>query len=153
MAEYTAVRSVLPVPRVIDLIRLEAVAAVLLERLPGSPAGEVDGLALGEARRRGNACAHLHAILAEVRAPAVLPSAASLVASTGSHSAPEGDRLLHLDLHPFNVLVDESGQVSGVIDWANAAAGHPDLDRPGPLPSSTGTRQQSRDGPTRLGSR
>ena len=47
----------------------------------------------------------------------------------GLYSAPEGDRLLHLDLHPFNVLVDESGQVSGVIDWANAAAGHPDLDR------------------------
>lgn len=38
-------------------------------------------------------------------------------------------RVLHLDLHPFNVLVGDGGQVTGVLDWANAAAGDPDLDR------------------------
>src|SRR3954462_5501389 len=38
-------------------------------------------------------------------------------------------RLLHLDLHPFNVLVDEDGEPTGVIDWANAAGGDPELDR------------------------
>jgi aminoglycoside phosphotransferase (APT) family kinase protein len=37
--------------------------------------------------------------------------------------------LLHLDLHPFNVLVDDTGAVTGVIDWANAAVGAPVLDR------------------------
>ncbi len=129
LAACTAARSVLPAPRVIDLVRLGAVASVLLERLPGRPAGEVDGLAPQEARKRGLACGHVHTVLAEVGAPAVLPSAASLVAPSGPDRAPGGDRLLHLDLHPFNVLVDESNQVSGVIDWANAAAGHPDLDR------------------------
>ncbi len=41
---------------------------------------------------------------------------------------PAGGQLLHLDLHPFNILVDEHDEVSGVIDWANASAGHPDLD-------------------------
>jgi aminoglycoside phosphotransferase (APT) family kinase protein len=40
-----------------------------------------------------------------------------------------GARLLHLDLHPFNLLVDEDGTVTGVIDWANARAGDPVLDR------------------------
>src|SRR5262249_32303112 len=38
-------------------------------------------------------------------------------------------RLLHLDLHPLNVLVDDTGAVTGVIDWANAAVGDPVLDQ------------------------
>jgi len=38
-----------------------------------------------------------------------------------------GDDLLHLDLHPDNVLMGPRGPV--VIDWANAAVGHRDLDR------------------------
>jgi aminoglycoside phosphotransferase (APT) family kinase protein len=32
-----------------------------------------------------------------------------------------GDRLVHLDLHPMNVILSERGPV--VIDWANASAG------------------------------
>ena len=36
-------------------------------------------------------------------------------------------RLVHLDLHPGNVMV-EGGRVSGVIDWANAALGDPAAD-------------------------
>jgi aminoglycoside phosphotransferase (APT) family kinase protein len=35
----------------------------------------------------------------------------------------EGDRLLHLDLHPMNVMLTDRGPV--VIDWTNAAAGDP----------------------------
>jgi len=35
----------------------------------------------------------------------------------------EGDRLIHLDLHPLNVLLGPSGPV--VIDWANATRGAP----------------------------
>jgi aminoglycoside phosphotransferase (APT) family kinase protein len=52
-----------------------------------------------------------------------------MAAPPDSAAPPTGDRLLHLDLHPFNVLVDEQGDVSGVLDWANVAGGHPDLDR------------------------
>jgi aminoglycoside phosphotransferase (APT) family kinase protein len=33
----------------------------------------------------------------------------------------EGDRFLHLDLHPMNVMLTSRGPV--VIDWTNAAAG------------------------------
>lgn len=36
-------------------------------------------------------------------------------------------RLLHLDYHPFNVLVARGG-VTGVVDWTNAAAGDPRMD-------------------------
>jgi aminoglycoside phosphotransferase (APT) family kinase protein len=35
-------------------------------------------------------------------------------------------RILHLDLHPENVMLTERGPV--VIDWVNARDGHPDLD-------------------------
>jgi aminoglycoside phosphotransferase (APT) family kinase protein len=37
-----------------------------------------------------------------------------------------GERLLHLDLHPANVMLGPSGSV--VIDWRNARDGPPDLD-------------------------
>jgi aminoglycoside phosphotransferase (APT) family kinase protein len=37
-----------------------------------------------------------------------------------------GDRLVHLDLHPMNVMITASGPI--VIDWANAARGEPLLD-------------------------
>jgi aminoglycoside phosphotransferase (APT) family kinase protein len=43
------------------------------------------------------------------------------------HEIPfEGERLLHLDLHPDNVLLSSRGPV--VIDWTNARAGEPALD-------------------------
>jgi aminoglycoside phosphotransferase (APT) family kinase protein len=38
----------------------------------------------------------------------------------------EGARLVHLDLHPENVLMSPGGPV--VIDWTNARAGDPDVD-------------------------
>jgi len=37
------------------------------------------------------------------------------------------NRLLHLDYHPLNVMAD-NGQISGVLDWANARAGDPRAD-------------------------
>ncbi|GAA3343482.1 hypothetical protein GCM10020358_42940 [Amorphoplanes nipponensis] len=40
--------------------------------------------------------------------------------------APAGTALLHLDLHPENVLMTARGPV--VIDWCNARPGDPDLD-------------------------
>lgn len=40
--------------------------------------------------------------------------------------APAGHRLLHLDLHPENVLLSPTGPV--VIDWESAAVGPPGLD-------------------------
>ncbi len=38
----------------------------------------------------------------------------------------DGDRLLHRDLHPLNVMMSAGGPV--VIDWANAARGDPAYD-------------------------
>ncbi len=38
----------------------------------------------------------------------------------------DGDRILHLDLHPLNVIMSPKGPV--VIDWARACRGDPAVD-------------------------
>ena len=63
------------------------------------------------------------------RQPWRLHDAARTLAELHSriHEIPfEGRTLLHLDLHPDNVLLSERGPV--VIDWTNARAGDPALD-------------------------
>lgn len=61
--------------------------------------------------------ASLQRRLNRLRAPSWLPSAAGV---------PVGTRLLHLDLHPMNVLISPAGPV--VIDWTNASAGPAEFD-------------------------
>jgi Ser/Thr protein kinase RdoA (MazF antagonist) len=39
-----------------------------------------------------------------------------------------GDDLVHFDFHPENVLVDQAGRVTGVVDWDGAARAHGALD-------------------------
>jgi Ser/Thr protein kinase RdoA (MazF antagonist) len=65
-------------------------------------------------RRHSRLLARLHRALHELPAPSGLPAANG------------GDRLLHLDLHPDNVMLSPSGPV--VIDWTNARRGEPALD-------------------------
>ena len=65
-------------------------------------------------RTHAHLLGELHAQLHSIEAPPSLESAA------------EGDRLLHLDLHPQNVLLSAAGPV--VIDWTNARRGAPALD-------------------------
>jgi len=120
-----AAAHVVPVPAVLRIVALddaEQRGALLLPRLPGRPAGDVTDLSVERARQHGNACGTLHAALAALAAPPELDEV-DWPAGAGPAS------LLHLDLHPLNVLVDEGGDVTGVIDWANAAAGPSVLDR------------------------
>jgi hypothetical protein len=58
----------------------------------------------------GRMLAKLHDELHEIKAPPSLKS-----------SFTPGDRVMHLDLHPANVMLTTSGPV--VIDWTNACAG------------------------------
>jgi tRNA A-37 threonylcarbamoyl transferase component Bud32 len=65
--------------------------------------------------RHARLLADLHRRLHEIRGlPGMKPFAAP------------GDAVLHLDLHPANVLLSPSGPV--VIDWTNAAVGAPGAD-------------------------
>lgn len=61
-------------------------------------------------RRHARMLADLHRLLGAIEAPSELPSPLGT-----------GTSLLHLDLHPDNVLLTNDGPV--VIDWANAAKG------------------------------
>ncbi len=63
----------------------------------------------------GRMLAGLHERLHAIEAPDGLPEVRL-----------PGDRLLHRDLHPLNVLLAPDGPV--VIDWANAAKGDPAYD-------------------------
>jgi aminoglycoside phosphotransferase (APT) family kinase protein len=65
-------------------------------------------------RRHALALAQLHDRLHAIPAPTGLPEAGA------------GDRLLHLDLHPDNVILSPAGPV--VVDWTNARRGDPALD-------------------------
>ena len=65
----------------------------------------------GYARMLGD----LHRRLHDIAAPPGLPEAGL-----------PGDRLLHRDLHPLNILMTERGPI--VIDWSNAARGDPAYD-------------------------
>ena len=64
----------------------------------------------------GRVLADLHRGLHELTAPAWLPDA----------PVGRGVGLLHLDLHPLNVMMGPRGPV--VIDWARACRGDPDVD-------------------------
>ena len=63
------------------------------------------------------------------RRPWEMPFGARVVADLHErlHAIPhEGAHLVHLDLHPENVLLGPDGPV--LIDWTNARAGDPDAD-------------------------
>jgi len=65
-------------------------------------------------KRHANSLAALHERLREIPPP------------PGMRRLGAGDSILHLDLHPNNVLISDVGPV--VIDWVNAAIGPADLD-------------------------
>lgn len=99
-----------PVPEIISVTGPDLV----LERIEGPTMMEAlvaDPTAL---ERIASELAQLHERLHRIVAPAWLPQ------------RDEGERLLHLDLHPGNVILGPGGPV--VIDWANAARGSAGLD-------------------------
>jgi aminoglycoside phosphotransferase (APT) family kinase protein len=84
----------------------------------------IEGLSMVEAlarepwtiRRQARTLAELHRQLHQLAPPDFLPPA-----PVGS-----GGRVVHMDLHPLNVIVAPSGPV--VIDWTNASVGDPNVD-------------------------
>lgn len=99
-----------PVPRVFAVDR----DALTLERIEGPTMLEALRRSPWTLRRQAALLAELHKRLHEVVAPPALPEVG------------RGDRLLHLDLHPDNVILSGGGPV--VIDWTNARRGAPAVD-------------------------
>jgi aminoglycoside phosphotransferase (APT) family kinase protein len=100
-----------PVPRVHDA----GEGFLVMDRVDGPSMLDVAARHPWRLGEYGRLLADLHRQLHDLPAPPGLPSAGV-----------PGDRLLHRDLHPLNVLMPEGGPV--VIDWANCAAGDPAYD-------------------------
>jgi aminoglycoside phosphotransferase (APT) family kinase protein len=83
---------------------------LVMERLDGPVLLDAVAAAKYDPRAAGRVLADLHTRLHAIP----------------SRSADSGERVLHLDLHPANVLLTARGPV--LIDWANARDGPPDLD-------------------------
>ena len=99
-----------PVPRVHDA----GPGYLVMDRITG-PTMLDDAITL-RLRRHGALLAQLHQQLHGIPAPHWL----------ARHAPLEGDRLLHGDLHPLNVLMTDEGPM--VIDWSNASRGAPAFD-------------------------
>jgi aminoglycoside phosphotransferase (APT) family kinase protein len=98
-----------PVPRVHDA----GDGYLVMDRLEGTTM--LDDAIPFRIGRNARVLARLHEQLHRLPAP------------EGIRLAPvAGDRLVHRDLHPLNVLITDDGPV--VIDWANASAGDPAFD-------------------------
>lgn len=89
---------------------------LVMERLQGPSMLEALERRPWSLQRCASILADLHHELHELAAPAWVPAA----------PCGEGDRLLHLDLHPLNVIMTGRGPV--VIDWPNAVRGDPAVD-------------------------
>jgi hypothetical protein len=89
---------------------------LVMERIDGVSMVDAIGQAPWKVWHYGKLLASLHARLHELPAPDFLP-----LSPVG-----QGDRVVHLDLHPLNVMIAKSGPV--VIDWSNAKRGDPDID-------------------------
>lgn len=99
-----------PVPEIIAVSGRDLV----LDRITGPTMQEVLLSETGSLTDTARQLAELHHRLHRIAGPDWLPSRG------------HGDRLLHLDLHPKNVILGPSGPI--VIDWANAARGPAALD-------------------------
>ena len=99
-----------PLPEV-----LEATAdSLVLEKVDGPTMWEAAGARPADVAQHAATLALLHRRLHEVDAP------------DGLAAVGDGDRLLHLDLHPANVILSPEGPM--VVDWTNARRGEPSFD-------------------------
>lgn len=89
---------------------------LVMERIDGVSMREVVSRRPWTLRRQGAVLADLHERLHEIPAPSWLRDA----------PCGGGDRLIHLDLHPLNVMLTANGPV--VIDWPNASRGDGNTD-------------------------
>ncbi len=139
-----AVRAVVPlVPAVRGVTEVMGRPGIIMERVDGDDLLTIISKKPWTVWRAGRISGEVQAQLHSVVAPASIPSlrrrAEALRGGTERVPAaiaewalrqfdalPDGDRLLHGDFHPGNILMPPSGPM--VIDWPNVTRGNPDAD-------------------------
>jgi len=132
-----------PVPRVDEVVVVDGRPGVVMERVDGPDLIAVMGSKPWRVPRAARDLGRVHARLHETVAPpqllslhdhardriehaVPLPAELARFALDALKELPDGDRLLHGDYHPGNVLIGPHGPV--VIDWTNATRGDPAAD-------------------------
>lgn len=90
---------------------------IVMDRVNGPTMLEDLGARPWRVVRHARTLARIQRAVHRCEAPSWLPVA---------HGVSDGDRVLHLDLHPMNVILGHGGPV--VIDWTNASRGDPAFD-------------------------
>ena len=103
-----------PVPAIEELS--DDGSELTMERIEGRSMVDAIAAAPWSVRRQARTLADLHHQLHDIAAPDFLPPA-----PVGT-----GNRIIHMDLHPLNVMIGPKGAV--VIDWTGASAGDPLID-------------------------
>jgi aminoglycoside phosphotransferase (APT) family kinase protein len=103
-----------PVPAIAEIS--DDGTELVMEQIEGPLLLEAIGRRPWTIRQQGALLADLHRRLHDIPAPDWV----------GDAPCGHGDRLVHLDLHPLNVILSAKGPV--VIDWPNAARGTGDVD-------------------------
>ena len=136
-------RSGMPVARPYGLTEIGGRFGIVFERIDGDTMlariGRDASLAIAEAERLAELHAEIHgadadgmpdakaALLAKIAEAPLLDDDEKERIALALAELPDGDRLLHGDFHPDNVLVDADGRAV-VLDWLTAASGHPAAD-------------------------
>jgi aminoglycoside phosphotransferase (APT) family kinase protein len=132
-----------PAPAAIDVIDLEGRPGLLMERVEGDDILTAIGDRPWTIFRLGGEFGRAHAELHASKGPDAIEPVKERLARHLSESPrvpaelrdramsalrelPDGDRLLHGDYHPGNVVSTKAGP--RVLDWPNAAAGDPAAD-------------------------
>jgi aminoglycoside phosphotransferase (APT) family kinase protein len=137
--EWLAMRAAhsagVPVPRVHAVGTWDERPAMLLDWAVGQPLLDALRTSPREVVGLGIAFGRTQAAMHRIQAPPSLrgtwldwPNPTEPELARRLHAiAPRADRLLHLDYHPLNVIVD-AGRVTAIIDWTNAHRGDPRAD-------------------------
>lgn len=132
-----------PAPDVLDLVQIDGRDAVVFERIDGPSMWELLCADPARGRELGGELGRIHRDILSAGVPLGVGSLVDRLAlnldqvglfdaaeRAAAHERlavlPQGAALLHGDLHPGNVLMRGDGPV--VIDWFDAAIGHPVAD-------------------------
>ncbi len=136
LAMDTAAAHGLPVPEVVARGTLANRPVLVTAFISGVPAGHLARTDEDQAYAVGVAMGETQGRLNQIIAPDGLSNEHAWIERGGPAIAPlrllleavqDQDRLLHLDYHPLNVMMDD-GHITGVIDWENTLAGPPHMD-------------------------